>query len=152
MKDSEWVRPTLSPAFRFEIEIEGINEAEFTSVNGLQAEIELESYREGGENNFEYKFPKRTKYPNLVLKRGMTSSHQLWNWFRACTQGHITRKDCTIKMINYDGVVFSKWTCYKCYPVKWVGPDLTADRSAVGIETLELVHQGFMSDSKQGKK
>lgn len=152
MTDSDWTRPTLNPAFRFEIEIQGINEAEFTSVQGLEAEIELESYREGGENNYEHKFPKGTKYPPLVLKRGMTDSWALWNWFRDVTLGTIKRKDCTIKMIDYAGEVFDSWTCYGCYPVKWVGPELTADKSAVAIETLEFVHQGFMVNPKQTKK
>ena len=91
MNDKDWTRPTLSPAFRFEIEIQGINEAEFTAVQGLEAELELETYREGGENNYEHKFRKGTKYPPLVLKKGLTDSHSLWNWFRACSLGNITQ-------------------------------------------------------------
>ena len=50
----------------------GMNKQEeqrFQDVSGLSFEIETETFVEGGENRFEYKLPKRIKYPNLVLKR-----------------------------------------------------------------------------------
>lgn len=142
-------RPSFAPAFHFEIEIGGIAQAYVTSVQGLEAEIETETYREGGLNDFEHKFYKGTKYPPLVLKKGMTTSHLLWEWFSECSQGIITRKNCTIRLLNmndYDKV-FEEWTFLGCFPVKWTGPELTADKSAVAIETLEFVYQGFYVES-----
>lgn len=138
-------RPKFSPAFHFEVEIGGIAQAYFTSVQGLEAEIETETYREGGENSYEHKFVKGTKYPPLVMKRGMTTSTFLWEWFDECRFGQITRKNCTIRLLSFEKytTVFGEWLFVECLPVKWTGPDLTADKSAVAIESLEFVHHGL---------
>ena len=63
--------------FHFKVEfigVDGMNtdtEQRFQEVSGLSFEVETEPLREGGENRFEYKLPKRIKYPNLILKRGL---------------------------------------------------------------------------------
>ena len=63
--------------FYFRVEFVGIDgmeddkEQRFQEVSGLSFEVETEELKEGGENRFVYKLPKRTKYPNLVLKRGL---------------------------------------------------------------------------------
>ena len=43
----------------------------FQSVNGLDATIDSETIKEGGENRFEHVVPSRHKYGPLVLKRGL---------------------------------------------------------------------------------
>jgi phage tail-like protein len=43
-----------------------------------------------------------------------------------------------------------RWSFQNAYPVKWVGPELKADGSAVAIETIELAHNGF--DAKITKR
>ncbi len=43
-------------------------------------EYEYETFKEGGENRFEHKLPVRTKYADLVLKRGMLTGSPLIDW------------------------------------------------------------------------
>ncbi len=62
--------PYLS--FRFWVEIDSLVVGGFSEVSGLQSEIDLESYEEGGVNDYVHKFPKKAKLSNLVLKRGIT--------------------------------------------------------------------------------
>ena len=57
-----------------------------------QAETETEEVKEGGVNDYVYKLPKGTKYPNLILKKGMTISNELWDWHRKVVAGKIKRK------------------------------------------------------------
>ena len=40
-------------------------------MSGLSVEYDVEEFKEGGENRFTHKLPVRTKYADLVLKRGM---------------------------------------------------------------------------------
>jgi len=47
------------------------DDARFQTVSGLSVEYDYESFKEGGENRFEHKLPVRTKYADMVLKRGM---------------------------------------------------------------------------------
>src|SRR5215204_3121858 len=59
------------------------DDARFQTVSGLSVEYEYENFKEGGENRFEHKLPVRTKYADLVLKRGMLTDSGVIKWFLA---------------------------------------------------------------------
>jgi len=63
------------PGFHFKVEVQDLppndDDVRFTEVGGLSVELSTEEVAEGGENRFIQKFPVRTKYPELVLKRGV---------------------------------------------------------------------------------
>lgn len=134
---------------RFLIEIQGLVVAGFTDVSGLTAETEVEEIREGGVNDFVYRLPKGTKYQNLVLKKGLTTSGALWNWHRKVVAGKIERKTVYIILRSTDANGPLDWDYANMYqiieafPVKWSGPDLKSDGNAVAVETLELAHHGI---------
>lgn len=129
--------------FVFKVEVEGLLVGGFSEVSGLQAEVETETYREGGENEYVHKLVKGTTYPNLVLKRGITDSDLLWRWHRNVVNGKIERRNCRIILLDCQGNEKWHWLCQDAFPVKWNGPDFKADTSSVAIETLELVHNGI---------
>src|SRR3546814_19364951 len=47
------------------------NDFRFQEVSGLTVNMEMEAYREGGQNSFEHQLPVKTSYTYLTLKRGM---------------------------------------------------------------------------------
>lgn len=134
--------------FRFWVEIDGIFVGGFTEVSGLRLETEVEEYREGGVNHFVHRFAKITKYPALILKRGVTSSIELWNWYSDVTGGKIKRKNGSVVMLDQAGEEMWRWNFFDSYPVKWVGPELKSTRAEVAIETLEIVHNGLKGIAK----
>ncbi|TCP59001.1 phage tail-like protein [Tumebacillus sp. BK434] len=129
--------------FRFKVELDGIQVAGFSEVSGLQAEIEYEEYQEGGVNIFVHRFPKHTKYPALVLKRGVSNGDELWKWFLDTRDGKISKKSGAVIMYDKKDHELCRWTFVNAYPVKWGGPELNANQSSLAIETIELVHQGI---------
>ena len=135
----------MSPytAFNFAIEIQGLVVGSFSEVSGLQAETETEDYQEGGRNDFVHKLPKVTKYPNLVLKRGITDSTELWQWHQGVIAGQFERQNGSVILLDVTGSEKWRWNFARAYPVKWIGPDLKGDSNAVAIESLELVHNGL---------
>ncbi len=133
------------PSFRFRVEIESISVASFSEVSGLQIEMETEFYREGGVNGFVHTFPKGIKYQPLVLKRGITDSNDLWNWYKCVMDGIISRKGVTVVLMDSLGKDKKRWTFWGAYPIKWTGPELKASSSAIAFESIEMVHQGFDS-------
>ena len=51
-------------------------------MSGLNSELEIEEYREGGRNIGPRRFPRWGRYPNLVFRRGVTSRRPLlWDWW-----------------------------------------------------------------------
>jgi phage tail-like protein len=134
--------PYLS--FNFLVEIEGLVVGGFSEVSGLQVEVEIESYREGGLNEYVHMLAGPTRYPaNLILKHGLTDSDVLWNWHRSVTRGTIRRKNGSIVLLDYAGEEKWRWNFVEAYPIRWSGPDLRAGAAEVAVETLELVHRGL---------
>ena len=130
--------------YNFAVEIEGLVAGGFSEVSGLQTEIEVQEYREGGVNEYIHKRAGPAKYPsNLVLKRGITDVRTLWNWYWDVAQGKIERKNVSVLLMDSAGQEKLRWNFEKAYPVKWVGPDLKGTTSEVAVETLELAHHGL---------
>ena len=131
------------PACRFYVEIGGLPIAVFTEASGLQMQTDVLDYEEGGNNSYAHRIPGRTKSGNLTLKRGLTRSNELLKWHLKVAQGQIERRTLTVTLYDVKGEVLSRWTFANAFPVKWTGPQFTADGTAVAIETLELAHEGL---------
>jgi phage tail-like protein len=131
------------PGYNFAVEIEGLVAAGFSEVSGLNLEIEVQEYREGGLNEFVHKRAGPAKYPNLVLKRGVTVTHELWDWYWDVTQGTIQRKNLSVVLMDSSGEERVRWNFEQAYPVKWTGPDLRANVNELAVESLEFAHKGL---------
>lgn len=131
--------------------MEGDEQQRFQDVSGLSFEIETEPLREGGENRFEYKLPKRVKYPNLVLKRGMITNKVLTDWIKGALDGFFWASpfplfqpaNILITLMDEAGQPVAVWNVVQAYPVKWSMSDLKATENTVVVETIELAYQYF---------
>lgn len=135
-------------SYRFWVELKGITEGAFNECSGLDSEIEVEEWKEGGLNNYVHRLPGRVKLaPNIVLKRGLATS-ELWQWYYDVLQGQVTRgkikrQNFSIILNGIDGAPPIRWNVMGALPVKWTGPSFKTDANEVAVETIELIHQGF---------
>ena len=131
-------------AFNFVVQIEGLLVGGFSEVSGLESEITVEEYQEGGLNGYVHKLAGPAKYPNLVLSHGLTDIDSLWAWYHQVSQGIVQRKNGTIMLLNRRRTPAMWWNFRQAYPVKWVGPKFNASSATeVAVEQVELVHQGL---------
>jgi phage tail-like protein len=130
-------------ARRFYVEIEGHPQAVFTEVSGLQVEMQVMEYQEGGNNGFIHRLPGPTKIGNLVLKRGLTTSNDFFKWCMEVITRNVSRRHVSVLLYDTQGQEVVRWNFHNAYPVKWVGPQFTATSQATAIETLELAHDGL---------
>ena len=131
-------------AFNFVVEIEGLLVGGFTEVSGLDGEIEVTSYREGGLNRFEHKLAGPVISSNLMLAHGLTDIDTLWNWYDNVSKGIIRRKNGTILLLDRRQIPAVSWDFRNAYPVKWSGPQLNSGNATeVAVERVELVHEGL---------
>ena len=130
---------------RFLVEMGSQVVAHFQECTGLNMEVEVFEYMEGGHNEFVHKLPGRIKYANIVLKRGVTDNKQFADWRPAATATGIVLKPMNLSVILFDhaGGPLRRWNVVGAYPVKWTGPDLKASSMEVVVETLELAHKGW---------
>jgi len=138
------VRTDPYRSFNFLVEIDGLVVGGFSEVSGLQAEIEVHDYREGGLNQYMHRLAGPVRYPgNLLLKRGVTDNLSLWLWHKEIRSGVVKRRNVTILLRDSAGQVARVWHLDQAWPVRWSGPELRADGNTVAVETLELAHCGF---------
>lgn len=142
--------------YRFLVEMNGLRVAGFSEVSGLEVETETEEYIEGGQNQYIHQLPKRTRYPNLVFRRGFVYNDELWDWYDFVRNGWNQKTDTrpvarkkpkrthgTIFLLDTDGAELGGWHFYNAYPVKWVGPSFNSLSNEVAVETLEITHTGL---------
>ena len=111
----------------------------FQEVILPESEIEVIEYRDGSDIlSGVRKMPGRTKYSNLILKRGLIKSPELYEWFKQTKQGSLERKDITISILNEEREPFATWKLMNCWPTKYSGSTLNAKGNEVVIETLEI--------------
>ncbi len=164
--------PTTS-SFTVIIDDPPLTLATFQEVSGLSVEIEVEEFAEGGENNFLHQVPVRSKFPNLVLKRGMSQDDYLYQWIKEAGNWHsvshgalsprphpeeMNRREVTLvlwgglperaaSMARTAGLPVRNplraWTFVDAFPVKWTAPDFSLSGDEFPIEELELAHSGF---------
>jgi phage tail-like protein len=128
--------------FNFLVEIDGINQATFQDCTGLDSTTDPVEYREGGENTTVRKLPGKSTYSNIVLKRGITDSDELWKWRKKIVKGQIERKNGSIVLLDLEGNEKMRWNFVNAWPTKWEGPSFDAKANDVAIETLTLAHEG----------
>ena len=135
-------RPDPVGELRFKVTLPGRDLGRFRECTGLAAEIECKDYNEGGVNDRVHKLPTRMKYPNLVLKRGVTYEDALLKWLWS-TQRKTERINVTVSLMGPDGKAVRSWVFNEAFPIKWTGPNMNAGSNAVATETLEIVHAGL---------
>jgi phage tail-like protein len=141
------------PAYLFYVSISGLIIGLFTACDGIGASRSVEELQEGGMNDQVHTLPGPVKAGRVTLKRGLSVSRELWDWF---TSGLY---DFEVKRVNMSiiqgapgmnalgavglmegGTGIAKvWDLDGAYPVKWSlsGLDVSST-SQVAIESIEI--------------
>jgi phage tail-like protein len=131
----------------FGVEFQGQVAGAFRECTGLGSENEVVEYKASGQRG-EYivkKVPGRMKWNNITLKRGITDSMDMWQWRKLVEQGKVVdaRKNGSIVMFNQQGDEVARWDFVGAWPSKLIGPTANAGNNEVGIEELEITHEGY---------
>ena len=116
----------------------------FTSVRGLEMQVDFIEYREGGMNNVVHRLPGQMRYPNLVFSQGVTAKGALEKWVMG--EGIQPKlKTVIVTLLDTDSTEVRTWKFADGYPVRWTGPVLDAGGTMIAGEELEIAHGGFLS-------
>lgn len=173
--------PILIPAFRFEISLirapelvagtqalRGVDDGSsaptgtdvlgnggFQECTGLEIEMDIQEYQEGGRNNGVIRRAGRAKFQPIVLRRGMffesgdgdagQVNTDLWRWTQGIINGErpIPRYDGIIYVKSQDNSVRATWVFERGLPSKIKGPELNGKTGEIAIEELTIAHEGL---------
>jgi phage tail-like protein len=128
----------------FELSLQTPQDFRFQEVQGLSTEIETEEFREGGENRFVHKLPKRVKFPELILKRGMFTGSGILVWCRNAIENFIFEPtNIMITLLNEYHLPVAGWYVVNAFPVQWSVTDFNAQESQAVIESIKFNYNYF---------
>ena len=150
---SETLRPIANFNFQVVFTLDGADEplcaASFSEVDGLEMTVEPKTVQEGGNNVAQIHLAGPVTYGQLTLKRGMTESFDLWDWFDRVVQGETGLR--ATGQVLYLGSTPARpdgedrpragFLLSRCLPVKLKAPTLNATESGVAIEEMQVVYE-----------
>lgn len=130
---------------RFKIDVGGVITGYFTECSGLGSETEIIEQKLTNEKGVEVvvKVPGRLKWGDITLKRGITSSMEIWNWRKKVEEGDVNgaRRNGSVVMYDQSLAERARWDFLNAWPAKVSGPSPKADSNEIGIEELVIVHE-----------
>lgn len=140
-------------AFNFAVEIalgEGSDNAArlcnaaFAECDGLEMNMEVKTIREGGNNGAQIRLAGPLAFGTLTLKRGMTASFDLWDWFSDTLLNPRLRADAEVVIFAPDGQTKrASFVLSRCLPLKLKAPPLNAKDGAVAVEELQIAYESL---------
>jgi phage tail-like protein len=128
----------------FEIFPQVPNDFRFQEVSGLSVDVNLDTYNEGGENRFVHRLPGRTRYSDLVLKRGMTLVSGVTAWcVDAIENFNYQPTNMLISLLNEDHIPVSSWYVANAIPIKYDITGLNAEQNQIVIESMTLRYEYY---------
>ncbi|HXU44876.1 MAG TPA: phage tail protein [Thermoanaerobaculia bacterium] len=123
----------------------------FQECTGLEIDLDVQEYLEGGRNDGVVRRVGRAKYQNVVLKRGMFYSpgggvnRDLWLWLQGIASGErpVRRYDGVVEVMSVGDQVVATWEFDRGLPAKVKGPELNAKTGELAIEELHIAHEGL---------
>jgi phage tail-like protein len=131
--------------FHFSVEVQGVVTGYFTECTGLGSEHEVIEHNVVTEKGQEVvmKIPGRLKWENIVLKRGITSNMDIWDWRKQVEDGQVAdaRHDGSITMFDQELNPVARWEFKRGWPLKVTGPQPKSDSNEIGVEELTIAHE-----------
>lgn len=128
----------------FKVEIDGVIQGSFKSVEGLSVEVEVVEYKDGNDMSVR-KRPGRVKYGDITLKRGyLEGKSALLGWIQeAGKTGGIRLHPMTIIAVSPEGKALHRWNCFQCFPRTWKMSSMDARGNEVLTEEVVVVIESF---------
>ena len=136
-------------SYIFTVEIEGIETARFQKCEGLEVETYVYEIEEGGYNTSTRKFYGRSRYPNLILEKGVSQTNALYRWYKETLleDRKIERKNGSVILKNTENKEVKRWNFFRAFPCRWIGPHLVTNMgSEYALERIEIAHEGIVED------
>jgi len=126
---------------------------EFSDMDGLEMSMEPKTVREGGNNTQVTNLVNRVTYSNITLKRGMTSSMDLWKWFAAATgeDKRSVRASGVVLVKDPAGNTCARIKLFGCLPIKMKAPSFNAKDGGIAIEEMQIAVNSFTVEAAEAE-
>ncbi|MFF8831235.1 phage tail protein [Streptomyces sp. NPDC015131] len=118
----------------------------WATASGLHVSWQVIEYRGGDSWNHRFVFPGVAQYEKIRLTRAACEDSQIvQDWL---TETSMRNEPLTgaISLVDWQGERTVTWELREFFPAAWGIEAFDSARGGVALETLELVHTGFLND------
>jgi phage tail-like protein len=124
--------------YSFKVEIDGVISGGFKEISGLESEVEVIEYKDGSDP-ITHKRAGKTKYSNIVLKRGFVNDASLLEWYKKVLAGTTDRKSGSVIYLDRAGQEVLRYNFFEAWPCRWKAPELNSNSDTrVLMEEIEF--------------
>lgn len=138
----------MSMRFTVKIDEKSYDLGSWAKVAGLDVTWDLVEYRAGdGPKNERWYFPGLTKYSTVKLERAVqdADTKKVREWLEKNSFNHKVTSG-KVELLDAKLATVMDWTLRHVIPVKWSISPFDSSANKVALETLELVHMGFLEN------
>jgi phage tail-like protein len=119
----------------------------WAKAEGLDVTFDVCEYRAGDAWNHRWFFPGATKYSTVKLSRAVNKDDtgKVKTWLNDTATKHVPG-DIKVVLLDSQSAEVTDWLLRSAMPSKWAITGFDAGSSKLAIETLEIVHLGFLED------
>ena len=148
------IYPFTAFNFAVEIRVPGIADklcsASFSECDGLEMTRDVKTIREGGNNGAQIRLTGPVNFGQVTLKRGMTATFDLWDWFDAVVAAPPDRlrtelrPDAEVVVLAGDGhTERARFVLSRCLPLKLKAPALNGKDGTIAIEEFQMAYESL---------
>jgi len=119
----------------------------WSKVGGLSVSWDACEYRNGDNRNI-WNAPGLAKYNKITLSRATCPDSMTVQEWLADTSKDPKPFSGSIQLLSWIGIPLVKWELKAFFPTSWKIADFETKAATVVIETLELMHTGFLDDDQ----
>lgn len=106
--------------------------------------MQMETFAEGGQNRFDWQLPVKTRYTDIVLKRGMFIGSGILVWCKNAFENFVFEPvNIIISLLNENHIPIQSWYVVNAIPKKWSVSSFNAEQSSIVVESITLSYQYF---------
>ena len=130
---------------RFLVEIDGIAVTSFAEVILPEARAAIAEYREGNENTAQ-RSAGAVSYGDLVLRRGVTTTNELSQWWQNVAGGKTDKRNLSVTLLDELLNPVRTWQITNACPARYaIAPLIAIEGNVTLMETLECAVEGISS-------
>lgn len=135
----------LGLAMRFDVTVDGISLGSWSTCKGLNLRFKHHKITELGSHEAVQYIPQHVEFTKVTLQRAMVAGDwdKTKSWLSKMADS-FTGSTASIVLRDAKLGEVAKWTLQNVMPAGWKGPALDAMGKKVALETLEIVHEGFL--------
>jgi phage tail-like protein len=150
--------------FNFQVEFQEVNLADgtpggavrlcggsFAEVTGIEATMEPKVIKQVGHNFGDVQRAGPVTFSTVILKRGVTKTLDLWNWFNLVAGGSYARRlTAKIHMLDPARQPVHVFELRRALAAKFKAADFSATATAIAIEELHIVYEELVIQPGSG--